>query len=171
MVAAFLLGLLPTQAGALPHPATPALSVAAARSEGWVWPVPSQRVVHGFDLPAQPWLPGHRGVDLAAGRGSSVRSAGAGTVVYAGTVGGVPVVTVAHADGLRTTYQPVTATVRAGDQVDAGGRIGTLAVDRGHCRPRACLHWGLLRGRGYLVGLVLVAPVAVRLLPLAGGGT
>jgi murein DD-endopeptidase MepM/ murein hydrolase activator NlpD len=80
-------------------------------------------------------------------------------------------VTVAHADGLRTTYQPVTATVRAGDRVDAGDRIGTLDVAGGHCRPDACLHWGLLRASGYLDPMLLLTPVAVRLLPLDGGGT
>lgn len=145
----------------------PSAAVTAARPDGWTWPVRPARVVHAFDRPAEPWLAGHRGVDLDGRRGSTVRSAGAGTVVFAGSVAGVPVVTVQHADGLRTTYQPVEATVRRGQWVDGGRRIGTLGRVGGHCAPAACLHWGLLRGADYLDPLLLVTPTTVRLLPLA----
>jgi murein DD-endopeptidase MepM/ murein hydrolase activator NlpD len=123
--------------------------------------------VHGFDRPEEPWLAGHRGADLAGRAGSAVLAAGDGRVLFAGNVAGVPVVTVEHADGLRTTYQPVEAAVAVGDWVDAGDRIGRLAVDGGHCVPDACLHWGLRRGDDYLDPLLLVTRSTVRLLPLA----
>jgi murein DD-endopeptidase MepM/ murein hydrolase activator NlpD len=87
-------------------------------------------------------------------------------VAFVGLVAGVPVVTVAHADGRRTTYQPVEATVRRGQWVEAGEQIGRLGAISGHCRPAACLHWGLLRGSDYLDPLLLVTPVTVRLLRL-----
>ena len=45
-------------------------------------------VVRRFSPPPHPWLPGHRGVDLAGRPGAVVRAAGAGTVVFAGTVAG-----------------------------------------------------------------------------------
>ena len=83
----------------------------------------------------------------------------------------VPAVPVEHADGLRTTYQPVEATVTEGEPVSAGEQIGQLTRDSGHCPSATCLHWGLLRGGllrevDYLDPLLLVLPATVRLLPL-----
>ena len=46
--------------------------------------------------------------------------------------------------------------------------IGHLAAPGSHCPPRACLHWGWLRGETYLDPLRLVGAAPVRLLPLAG---
>ncbi len=63
-------------------------------------------VVRGFDPPDQPWLAGHRGVDLLGAVGSDVVAAMAGRVVFAGTLAGRGVVVVSHG-ALRTTYLPV----------------------------------------------------------------
>src|SRR5919204_134506 len=87
---------------------------------------PPLAAVRRFDPPPQPWLPGHRGVDLAAAPSIEVRAAGAGIVLFAGTVAGRPVVTVGHASGLRTTYEPVRPRLPAGTRVAAGTPIGTL---------------------------------------------
>jgi len=124
-------------------------------------------VVRPFDPPAQRWLPGHRGVDLASERGTPVFAAGPGVVAFAGQVAGVGVVSIDHPGGLRTTYQPVVPRVRAGDRVSAGQRIGTLEAGHPECRAAACLHWGLRRGDEYLDPLVLLGLGRVRLLPLA----
>ncbi len=132
----------------------------------FAWPVSPTTVVRPFDPPPQPWLAGHRGVDLAGVPGATVVSTGAGTVIFAGTVAGRGVVSVAHPDGLRTTYEPVTATVRAGDVVPAGATVGTLAAGHPGCPVAACLHWGLRRLDVYLDPLALVGLGRVRLLPL-----
>ena len=58
----------------------------------FIWPVPAPSVVRPFDPPPQPWLAGHRGVDLAGTPGSPVHSPGAGRVVFAGVVAGRGVV-------------------------------------------------------------------------------
>ncbi|MDQ1694910.1 MAG: hypothetical protein QOJ03_263 [Frankiaceae bacterium] len=149
-----------------------ALPPAPARAApGWSWPLPGPpEVVRGFDPPAEPWLAGHRGVDLAGRVGEPVRVAGAGTVAFAGKVGGIPVLSVRHAGGLLTTYEPVVADVRVGDAVVAGQRIGRLVERDSHCAPDACLHWGLRRGADYLDPLALVSPTQVRLLPLGHPG-
>jgi len=111
------------------------------------WPLAGHpTVVTPFRPPPRPWLPGHRGVDLAAPAGAAVRAAGAGTVRFAGMIAGVGVVSVDHADGLRTTYQPVAPTVRAGQPVAAGDPIGVLVAGHPGCPVAACLHWGLRRG-------------------------
>jgi len=117
------------------------------------WPlhgVPA--VVREFDPPDTPWGAGHRGVDLAGQVGDQVLSAAAGTVTYAGLLAGRGVIVVHHG-AVRTTYEPVTATVAVGAWVAAGDPIGTL--DAGHCADAPCLHWGLKRGDEYLDPLLL----------------
>ncbi|MFB9892876.1 murein hydrolase activator EnvC family protein [Planobispora takensis] len=131
----------------------------------WEWPFAERpRVLKGFAPPPQPWLAGHRGVDLAASAGEEVHAAGAGTIGYAGPLAGRGVVTVLHPGGLRTTYLPVRASVRLGQEVASGDVIGTVEDVPGHC-PVTCLHWGLLRARDYLDPLLLLGLGQVRLLP------
>ena len=153
--------------------ATRALAVPArdpvGPAGGFRWPLDgTPPVLRRFDPPPQPWLPGHRGVDLGATPGAPVRSAGAGTVVFAGRVAGRGVVSVGHANGLRTTYEPVEAlsTLSAGDPVVAGEQIGALTAGHPGCPATACLHWGLRRGDEYLDPLLLLGLGRVRLLPL-----
>jgi murein DD-endopeptidase MepM/ murein hydrolase activator NlpD len=132
------------------------------------WPLDgTPRVVRRFDPPPSPWLPGHRGVDLAAPVGAPVRAAGAGVVHFAGRVAGRGVVSVAHPNGLRTTYEPVDPTVQTGDHVLAGTQLGLLAAGHAGCPEPACLHWGLRRGSTYLDPLALLGLARVRLLPFA----
>jgi hypothetical protein len=141
--------------------------LAAVPGGGFAWPLDGvPRVVRPFDPPAQPWLAGHRGVDLAATPGATVRAAGPGQVRFAGQIAGRPVISIDHAGGLRTTYEPVEPVVRAGDQVSAGDPIGRLAAGHPGCAAAACLHWGLRRGDVYLDPLTLLGLGQVRLLPL-----
>lgn len=87
-------------------------------------------------------------------------------VTFAGPLAGRGVVTVSHG-GLRTTYEPVTATVAAGDAVAAGDPLGTLASGTSHCGGYPpCLHWGLLRGTTYLDPLLLLGLSHPILLPI-----
>lgn len=99
-------------------------------------------VVTPFDPPEQRWLPGHRGVDLAGPALASVSAPADGTVLFAGAVGGRPVVSIDHGGGLRTTYEPVRATVRAGEIVAGGVEVGRLLAGHPGCPVQACLHWG-----------------------------
>ncbi len=103
----------------------------------------------------------------------AVLAAGGGVVLFAGMVAGRPVISIGHPSGLRTTYEPVDATVAAGQVVARGSPIGTLAAGHAGCSSSACLHWGLRRGEVYLDPLGLLRPPRVRLLPatriVAGG--
>lgn len=124
------------------------------------------RVLRGFDPPEQRWLAGHRGVDLPLPVGGAVRSSDAGVVHFAGSVAGTPVVSIAHNDGIRTTYQPVYARVKKGDHVSEGQVIGTLApaVD-----GYPGLHWGAIEGReDYIDPLGLLGEPVIRLKPVGG---
>ncbi len=148
---------------------TPAhTTTSRAPAQRGAWPlVPRPEIVSGFDPPEQAWGAGHRGVDLLGHAGQPVRTALAGTVTFAGRLAGRGVVVVNHGE-VRTTYEPVSAEVRVGQQVGRGERIGTLQRASSHCFPRTCLHWGLLRGETYLDPLTLVGAGPIRLLPLDG---
>ncbi|WP_425954492.1 peptidoglycan DD-metalloendopeptidase family protein [Xylanimonas sp. McL0601] len=152
-----------------PSPGPTAGQTASAR--GFVAPVRGQ-VAREFDPPAHEWEAGHRGVDLRAPAGAVVVAPGAGVVTFAGKVAGKPVVVVTHSDGLRSSLEPVEATVAAGTAVREGDPVGTLTVapdsgaNSGHCAPDDCVHWGVRRGEAYLDPLVLLgAATPIVLLP------
>jgi len=158
-------------AGALVVNAVPSSN--AAPNEDFGWPLqPRPSVERAFDKPAQHWLPGHRGVDLAGSPGQGVLAAGSGVVVFAGKVADKPTVSIEHEGGLRTSYEPVEATVPVGRRVERGTRIGTLIEGHLGCTAPACLHWGLRRGnsgdsmREYLNPLGLLRTAPVRLKPV-----
>jgi murein DD-endopeptidase MepM/ murein hydrolase activator NlpD len=155
--------LAPVPAAAEVAPAAAPASTAAA----WTAPLAGDLVVtRPFDPPPTPFTAGHRGVDLGGTPWSPVLAAGDGVVVFAGMVAGRPVVSIDHADGLRTTYEPVDPSVGAGQQVDRGSPIGTLLTGHAGCPRKACLHWGLRRGERYLDPLDLLRIPRIRLLPL-----
>ena len=99
-------------------------SVAPASAAGtWTWPVIGP-VLRGYDPPASTYGAGHRGIDIAAPVGSVVVAAAAGSVTFAGPVGGNLFITLTHPDGLSSTYSWVSALlVHKGDRVVAGQPI------------------------------------------------
>lgn len=144
---------------------------ASADSERLNWPLhPRPVVVRMFDAPSPNWQPGHRGVDLAGTPGQTVFAAAGGTVVFAGELAGRPVVSIAHPGGLRTSYEPVAASVRAGQRVGTGGALGRLQAGHAGCAAAACLHWGAMWGPAsradYVDPLGLVASTPIRLKPV-----
>jgi hypothetical protein len=153
------------------------LALAVPMPSLWSWPVGSYDdpppVLATFDPPVYRWLSGHRGVDLAAQPGSVVTAAGDGVVAYAGPLAGRGVISIRHAGGLRTTYEPVTAQVSIGVAVRRGQVIGTVQrwpSSHAGCGASACLHWGARHGTSYVDPLSLLAPPRVRLLPGPVGG-
>jgi murein DD-endopeptidase MepM/ murein hydrolase activator NlpD len=144
-----------------------------ARAEGirLQWPVtPRPTVTRTFDAPSPNWNRGHRGVDLAGTPGQPVYAAGRGTVVFAGILAGRPLVSIAHAGGLHTSYEPVRATVRRGQVVSSGQLLGELVAGHAGCPVAACLHWGAMWGPAsradYVDPLGLLAETPIRLKPL-----
>jgi murein DD-endopeptidase MepM/ murein hydrolase activator NlpD len=126
-------------------------------------------VLHRFEQPATPYAAGHRGVDLAVTSSQPVLAARSGRVQFAGPVAGRGVVVIAHSDGIRTEYEPVSAVVHAGDMVRTGQVIGRILGTHDMCRPASCLHWGARRGDLYIDPMLLLNPLGpVRLLPWTG---
>ncbi|MCF4006384.1 M23 family metallopeptidase [Corynebacterium uropygiale] len=146
---------------------TAALPTAAAYVDPTTGRPSARKVLRPFDKPAQNWLPGHRGVDLDAPIGSDILAAEDGAVAFVGVVAGTPTLSIDHADGIRTTYQPVHAVVERGAQVKEGQLIGRL----GHpFDGYPGLHWGAKRGEDYLNPLSLLDAPVIRLKPVGGRG-
>lgn len=145
----------------------------AAEPGRWQWPLrPAAVVTRGFDAPAPDWQRGHRGVDLAGTADQTVYAAAGGTVVFAGELAGRPLVSVQHAGGLRTSYEPVRPAVRAGQRVAAGMALGVLRDGHPGCPVPACLHWGAMWGPAaradYVDPLGLLAATPIVLKPADG---
>lgn len=149
----------------------PAQHAEALAAGSFVAPLPPPlAVLKGFDPPTQPWLPGNRGVDLAATTGEPVVAAADGVVLYAGLLAGRGVVSISHGD-VRTTYEPVDPLVARGAVVRRGEVVARVsAVTDGCGPPGGCLHWGAIRGGAYLDPLALLASPRVRLLPVWSDG-
>ncbi|WP_245605692.1 M23 family metallopeptidase, partial [Promicromonospora kroppenstedtii] len=141
---------------------------------GYVPPVagmnPPAGVERLFDPPEEEWGAGHRGVDLTAAVGSPVLSPGPGVVTFAGQVARRGVVVITHPDGLRTSLEPVAASVPVGTAVAAGTAVGVVEAPSdstmpNHCTPRSCVHWGVRRGERYIDPLSLLDRPPIVLLP------
>lgn len=149
-----------------PASVVPAPVAESAPLGAYGWPVAGwPRLARPFDPPLSTFGAGHRGVDLVGSVDLPILSAGAGVVVFAGELAGRGVVSVQHPDGLRTTYEPVSAQVTPGSAVERGQPLGVLQAGHAGCPAAACLHWGVRRGEVYLDPLRLIGRWPVRLKP------
>jgi flagellar protein FlgJ len=112
-------------------PPTRAAATGAVESEVAVTPVQGE-ISSRFGMRSDPFTGKerfHAGVDVAAPRGTAIRSVGDGEVVFSGWRRGGEgrVVEVRHADGLVTSYAHAEKTlVRAGQHVVAGEVVATV---------------------------------------------
>ena len=83
-------------------------------------------VIRGFDARAGPYGPGHRGIDIAAPVGATVRAPAAGRIGFAGPVAGTTWVSLVVAPGVRVTLGPMLDPVTAGRVSSRAplGRVG-----------------------------------------------
>lgn len=171
LVSRLILPLVLVLATRAAPPAGPAQQASLPEAGAWVWPIEGP-VIRAFDPPETPFGSGHRGIDIAAAVETVVVAAEAGTVSFAGPVGGELFVTIDHGGGLSSTYSWVSAIlVRVGDQVARGSPIASSGA--GH--PRSAiphLHFGVRLDGAYLDPLELLGQISVsafvRLAPLAG---
>lgn len=108
-------------------------SYSSGGSGSLIWPCPSYTYISSeFGGRVSPitgeWQSGHKGLDIASGKGNPVIAAASGTVVksYLSSSYGNYIV-VSHGGGLMTAYAHLTRRmVSAGDSVAAGQQIGTV---------------------------------------------
>ena len=102
-------------------------------------------VVRGYEAPQGLFGPRHQGIDYGVPRGTPVRAAGDGIVVFAGLTGGSASVAIEHPAGRRTTYAYLSRiTVRTGDRVRRGDRLGSSG-GQGPAHGPDRLHFGYRR--------------------------
>lgn len=141
---------------------------AARLRRTWSWPLtPRPAVLAPFVAPRSTYGAGHRGIDLVASQGQMVRAVDAGVVTHVGVIAGRGTVSITHASGLRSTYEPVHGVAVTGSNVAKGQLIGSVS-GRSHCGG-SCLHLGALAGSAYLDPRPLLGGGPVILLPLGGG--
>ena len=90
-----------------------------------LWMPVTGAVVRGFDARAGPYGPGHRGIDIAAPMGATVRAPAAGRIGFAGLVAGTIWVSLLVAPGVRVTLGPLLDPVTAG-RVPSRAPLGRL---------------------------------------------
>ncbi|WP_309064421.1 murein hydrolase activator EnvC family protein [Microbacterium sp.] len=135
----------------------------------WTWPVGGPRtVISPFRAPAHDYGPGHRGMDVAASAGATVRAPADGIVAFRGVVVDRPLITIEHGRGYVTTLEPVSSELSPGEAVAAGEEVGRVATG-GHAAA-GTLHVGVRIDGDYVNprGLFGDIPRAV-LLPCCAG--
>jgi murein DD-endopeptidase MepM/ murein hydrolase activator NlpD len=101
-------------------------------------------LVRGYEAPAGPYGPGHRGLDFANAPGAAVWAPAAGRVVFAGVVAGTGWVSIEVAAGVVATVGPLRAlTVSRGQRVATRARLAQLAPGHSGGGHVATLHLGL----------------------------
>jgi murein DD-endopeptidase MepM/ murein hydrolase activator NlpD len=98
-------------------------------ASGFIWPV-SGPVVSAFGWR---WGRMHEGIDIGAGYGTPIIAAAAGTVIYAGWMGGYGnLIIIDHGGGLATAYAHQSSFAVGGGSVSQGQVIGYIGCT-GHC--------------------------------------
>ncbi len=111
----------------------------------WTWPLRGE-VITRYSNGDDPYASGrHRGIDIAGETGQPVASAAAGTVRFAGTVGSSGLtVSVRTVDGFDTSYLHLSSvSVREGQSVAAGERLGAVGTSGTRSLERPHLHFGV----------------------------
>ena len=98
------------------------------------YPLPSEATIlqgYGWQVsPASGQVVFNSGVDLAAPAGTPVLAVGSGTIAFAGVQNSTTLVVINHSQGLQTRYALLgNLSVRAGQTVRAGDRLGTVAAN------------------------------------------
>ena len=111
----------------------------------WTWPLAGE-VITPYRNGDDPYAGGqHRGVDIAGPVGTPVVAAAGGEVLFAGTAGSSGVtVSIRTAEGFDTSYLHLSSlSVRKGDRVSAGGRVGAVGTSGRRSAERPHLHFGV----------------------------
>lgn len=131
---------------------------------GWRWPVEGE-LLTAYRNGDDPYAAGqHRGIDIAAPVGARVVAATGGTVAFAGTAGDSGVTVSIRTAGGRfdTAYLHLaSASVRRGQRVSAGDRIGSVGTTGRRSVAEAHLHFGVREAgsrHAYLDPLTLLPP-------------
>jgi hypothetical protein len=144
----------------------------APPAHAWTWPVDGP-VLRPFQFGDDPYVAGlHRGIDIGAAPGATVRAPRAGLVRFAGTVpGNGRTLTIETPDGYSVTLLHLGAfSVARGATVAEGDMVAAVGASDGIEHELPSVHLGVRMtadSQGYVDPLSLL-PVAAPVLPEAG---
>lgn len=106
-------------------------SIVDLNKKNWKWPVSSsKKVIRGFKPPRnkkEKYLSGfHRGIDIAAKENESVYAPADGVIKFSGFLANRYVISITHANGLVSSFEPVKASVIKGQRVTRGQQLGQV---------------------------------------------
>lgn len=137
--------------------ATPASNAVVIAPSAWRWPSNAFRLERRFVAPPHPFGAGHRGVDLRTFSDTVIRAPADGVVAFVGRVVDRDVITLEHAGGLVSSFEPVASALTPGTRVGAGDAIGELAAG-GHT-DAGTYHFGVRLNGEYINPLLLLGGV------------
>jgi murein DD-endopeptidase MepM/ murein hydrolase activator NlpD len=124
----------------------------------------SRTVLEEFDAPARNWLPGHRGIDIAAPPGSRIVAPAGGTITFSGSVGGKNSVSLTLSNGVVLSFEPAISSFPKGTSIEKGATLALVKGHSDHCDSR-CVHWGARRSGRYVDPRAALMPVRIILKP------
>ena len=129
------------------------------------WPLSEPvNMLRAYDGPAQPWLSGHRGIDLQTRAGEEILAPGDGVISFAGKVVGKDVVSIEYGE-MTLTFEPAVTGADVGASVRRGQPFAKVGENSDHCDD-VCLHWGIRNGeKTYLNPASMVSAYRIVLKP------
>lgn len=120
------------------------LAAATQASMRWTPPLGEPLRISGpYRAPPGPYAAGHRGIDVPALPGATIRAPAAGTVVFVGAVVDRGVISIQIDADTVLSIEPIhpETALAVGDSVTRGDVIGKVATG-GHCYDE-CVHLGV----------------------------
>lgn len=130
-----------------------------------ILPIESGSIIREFDGPAQPWMAGHRGIDISVSKSHEIIAPTDAVISFSGLVGGKSVVSL-EVDGYTLTFEPARTQLQVGAQVQRRQKFAAVSGDSDHCAD-TCVHWGVKRTstRDYVDPQRFLTPQHIRLVP------
>ncbi len=141
------------------------------------WQIPfgePHKLMRHYLQPTSDYSAGHRGVDYSVQIGDEVRAPADGVILFQRHLVDRDVITVAHASGITSEFEPACGLLPSGSSVRRGQPIGSVcSPDSGyswHCQTETCLHFSVRLNGKYLSPLAFIGGLnPSRLLPYARG--
>lgn len=128
--------------------------------EIWATPIPDFNSRHSWDyqLPANEYGAGHRGIDLEMKPGEEIRAPFDGVVSFVGKVVDRKLITLHSLTGYKASFEPVCSSWSEGDFVREQEVLGWACPAEPdyeqHCAN--CIHFSVRSEKGYLNPLLFV---------------
>jgi murein DD-endopeptidase MepM/ murein hydrolase activator NlpD len=143
--------------------------------ESWQLPFEAPHtLIRQYLQPTSDYSAGHRGVDFEVLQGEQILAPAAGIVSFAKTIVNREVISITHAGGFVSEFEPVCSDLAVGEAVAKGSLIGRVCEPESdyvrHCQAKPCVHFSLRLNGKYLSPLALIGGLnPSRLLPYARG--